>query len=318
MQTNRSVIVICCLLILSCSEKPSSPVTIGLNPWPGYEFLFLAEQKGFFQDEGINVRLAQMSTFTDVERAYFNDRIEGMTGTIVNAVKVSHVGTKPLKIVLIPNYSNGGDVIIADKSIGDLTDLKGKRVGCELGGLGLYVLHKALLNVGLTLADVTLVNTDQVTGGDLMFSDKIDAFVSHPPTSVDVLKHDRFHAIFSSAEIPFEIIDTVIVSDAALIENPNLVEGLHNAWQKALDFTKLYPEEAYRIMAEREGISSEEFQAVLSSLVVVDKIGQRELFRNAEKIQEAAKDVCNTLLDVNLLRGSCDSFPNIVYRNEIW
>jgi hypothetical protein len=46
-----------------------------------------------------------------------------------------------LKVIPIPDYSNGGDVIIADTRIGNMLGLKGKRIGCEVSSLGIYILQ---------------------------------------------------------------------------------------------------------------------------------------------------------------------------------
>ena len=36
----------------ACGESPPPPLRIATNPWSGYEFLHLAEERGYFAEEG--------------------------------------------------------------------------------------------------------------------------------------------------------------------------------------------------------------------------------------------------------------------------
>ncbi len=52
-----------------CAEEPAPPIRIGTNPWPGYEFLHLADELGYFEEEGVEVRLVELTSNGDVRRA---------------------------------------------------------------------------------------------------------------------------------------------------------------------------------------------------------------------------------------------------------
>ena len=149
-----------CLQGCNSDQENQGLVTIGINPWPGYEFLYLAEQKGFFKQVGANIKLVQLASLTDAQETYIEGHTDGMTSTLTEVVQAPFLGGKPLNVVLVTDYSNGGDVIIASKDIPDLTSLKGKTVGCEVSSLGIFILQRALKTVGLTLSDVTVVNVE--------------------------------------------------------------------------------------------------------------------------------------------------------------
>lgn len=247
-------LVFTAILLLSCVEKAPQKVVIGINPWPGYEFLYLAEHEGFFSKVGVNISLVEMVSLADTQRAYLSGRIDGMTSTMIEVVQAAQLGDNTPQVVLIPDYSNGGDIIIANKNIADVAGLKGKTVGCEISSLGLFMLYRALNEHGLSLDDIKIVNVEQLQGEEVLLKGDIDAFVSYPPVSIKVLKHAQYHKIFSSADIPMEIIDTISVSTKLVEENAALIPGLHEAWAMALEFAAQHPQEAYRIMAEREGV----------------------------------------------------------------
>jgi NitT/TauT family transport system substrate-binding protein len=300
------------LLLSGCEAEPPPSVEIGINPWPGYEFLYLAEKKGFFEEIGLNVKLLQLDSLADVQRAYINGYTDGLASTVIEAVQAQSLGGKPLKIVLIPDFSNGGDAILSRREFKTVADLKGKKIGAEVSSLGIFLLQRALLKAGLTLKDVTVINVEQLNAEQSLLNKRIDAVVSYPPTSVDILKHEAFHTIFTSAEIPGEIIDTISVSEEALAANPELASKLRIAWQMALDYFKESPEDASRIMAQREGISPQEFNDALTGLKILSSADQKALFEN-KAIHESVLEVCRTLVHIKSINEDCNDFPDIMY-----
>ncbi|MFT7373016.1 MAG: NitT/TauT family transport system substrate-binding protein [Oleiphilaceae bacterium] len=305
------------LCVSACGKKENPPVEISISPWPGYEFLYLAEQKGFFKDAGLNAKLIQLGSLSDAQRSYVNGYTDGLASTIIEVVQSQILGNSPLEIVMVPDYSNGGDVIITRNEFANISALKGKKIGCEVSSLGIFLLQRALTNAGLNLHDVTIINVEQMDGERLMQSKEIDAFISYPPVSIKLLKHKEFHTIFSSAEIPEEIIDTISISKKALALNPEFVPKLHKVWQMALDYYETNPEESLTIMAQREGISTADFETVLSDFITVSSAGQKEIFQSPEKLQQSALEVCNTLVDIEAISTDCKKLPNLVYKGAL-
>lgn len=315
MNFNRILIItVLSLAISACTSKQDDPLKLAINAWPGYEFLYLADQKGFFEQVGLNVSLLQLGSLADGQRAFLNGYANAMASTMIEAVQSQVLGAKNIKIVLIPDYSNGGDVIIANRAINSISDLKGKTVGCEVSSLGIFILQRALAKAGLTLNDVTIINTEQNMGYESLDTNQIDAFVSYPPISIELLKHPNNHIIFSSAEIPNEIIDVVSISEDYLEQHPDIVVKLHQAWQMALDFHKSNPDEAVRIMAEREGITPQEFNDVLSDLKLLDINEQTALFRQPGLLENSVQQVCQTLNHVGSIEANCSHLPNLIYQ----
>jgi NitT/TauT family transport system substrate-binding protein len=299
------------------SNKTNQSVRIAINPWPGYEYLFLAEQKGFFQEVGANIEMVQLMSLSDSQRAYTNGRVDGMASTLIEAVQAEPLGGKPLSIILVADFSNGGDVIVARETIENMQTLRGKTVGAELSSLGIYVLERALSKHNMALDDVKLVNTEQAQGLTFLTNGKIDAFVSYPPESINVLNQDGYHQIFDSSEIPFEIIDVLSIANHILEEQPDLPKKIQQAWQKALDYTQKNPEDAYAIMAQREGISVEEFKAVTSDLSIISSVKQRALMKDPAKLQASAKTVCQTLTHSGALQIDCNQLKPLVWQGEL-
>ncbi len=303
---------VCILLIHGCTSNSSKSVKIAINSWPGYEFLYLAQKVGIYDQLGLNIELIELDSLSDVQRAYVNGYADGFASTVIEAVQAEVLSERPLKIILVPDYSNGGDVIIAPNGLSSIKDLKGKTVGAEVSSLGIFLLDRALALHGLSLNDVNIVNIEQLNGEQKMLAGEIDAFVTYPPVSVNILKHKRFHKIFTSAEIPNEIIDTVAVSETVLKKQPDFSQKLRKAWGLAINYYQANPQEAIQLMAEREGISPAEFKEVLSDLHIVSEQAQNRLFKNPEMLVRSTNAVCKTLVHIEAINTDCATISRIV------
>ena len=300
--------------ITACSDKNKEPVTLAINPWPGYELLYLAEQKGFFEQLDLNLKLVQLGSLSDAQRSYLHNHTDGMTSTLIEAIQAQVMGNEPLKIIMVPDYSNGGDVIITSKGISSVEQLKGKRIGCEVSSLGLFILQRALQKSGLTLNDVTIVNTEQSDGKRALNNQKIDAFISYPPVSINILNNDQYHAIFSSADIPNEIIDVVSFSEQTLIDNPDLFPKLHQAWDMAPQYYQDNTKQAASIMAKREHISTEDFIHIINSdLILLNSDEQQAMLKPQGELNDTIRSVCKTLVHSNAININCNDLENIIF-----
>lgn len=309
MKLFMSVLVILCGLT-SCRPLPTdSPIKIATNPWPGYEFLHLAKQQGFFKANGLNVELLELTSLNDAQFAYINRSADGFTSTLVEAVKAPIMGGKPLKIIMLPDYSNGGDMIIASEQFKSLAELKGKRIGCEVSSLGLYFLARALEVEGLSLDDVEVVNIEQSTTMVDLSDNRLDAVVTYTPFSIKILKQPGFHTVFSSADIPNEILDTISFSEEILQQHPGLADKMHKTWEMTLDFVSRNPQKSYSYMAKRHGVSVTDYQEALKDVVVLNSQQQRHILQNKVEFAAKTKQVCKTLTYARAFDIDCDNLP---------
>jgi NitT/TauT family transport system substrate-binding protein len=105
------------------------PLRIGINAWPGYEFLYLAQEKGFFRDAGIDVRLVEFNSLSDARRAYEREQIDGLGTAIIEVLQAREVPDRHLQIVSVVDYSDGADVVLAKPAITDQATLRGSPRG---------------------------------------------------------------------------------------------------------------------------------------------------------------------------------------------
>lgn len=239
------------------------PLRIGINSWPGYEFLHLAQAKGLYREEGVQVEIVEFSSLLDARRAFERGQIDGFGTTAVDVVLSLGQTLRSPRIVQVIDYSDGGDRLLVDTSIAGIGGLRGKRVGLEAGTVGTYVLARALSFHGMTLSDISPVPSDQISMFAAFQKGELDAVVTYPPFSQKLLSGGKAKEAFSSAAIPHEIVDVIAFDRATIDERPEDVSRVLRAFWKARDLARTDPVASIATMARREGVSDSEFAAAL-------------------------------------------------------
>lgn len=145
------------LIVAACSEKSSEPIKISMHLWPGYAHSFIAQERGFFEAEGVNVELKLVEGIQDNLELFINRKVDAAFGLQSDAMRLAAIGLH-LKVVYLPDFSSGGDVIVSQQAIKTVADLKGKKIGVEgLNNFNHIFVVNLLKNNGLTESDVIIV-----------------------------------------------------------------------------------------------------------------------------------------------------------------
>ncbi len=270
-------------LVPGCARR--EPLRIGLKAFPTYEFLYLAGEKGFYRDEGLDARVLEFESLSDTRRAYERGQLDVMGGTVIEALVVRDQSERSPQIVRVIDYSNGADVLLAQPWITSGASLRGARVGVELATLPVYVLGRGLETLGLRMADVRTSSTDQATMDAAFRRGDLDALVTYPPTSIALTRDLRTHTLFTSADLPGEILDLILVEAETVRTRGADVAAMLRAFDRARQYTREHPEDAHAIMARREGLTTAEFATALADgLVLVDAGEQARYFGDGGRL----------------------------------
>lgn len=311
--SKKTILFAFIFFLISCKNDPPQTLRIAINPWPGYEVLHLAKEKGFFEQAGLNIELVRVASLADTQRVYLNNKVDGLTSTLIEAIQIQSFAVRPLTIALITDYSLGGDAIIAHKSITGITDLKGKTVGTEVSSLGIYVLQRGLQKHNLSLDDVTVKNVEQMSGIKEMNKGDISAFVTYPPISTELLKNPDYHVIFDSAKIPKEVVDIVSISQSYLKQHPETLEKLWQVWQLSYEFIQTHPDEAMTKMAKLEGLEIADFSDAFNNLEMQTGNTQAELISH-DFLKSVTEQVCETLWRIKSIDKPCGFVPSMFHK----
>jgi len=280
-KTSRTLIASCCLLfVFSCNQAPTEAIRIGISPWPGYELLYLAQEKAFYRQAGLNVQIVEFSSLGDVLRAYEQGNIDGMACTLTEVILAKQQSSRDPKIVSLLDFSNGADAIIAYPPISNIKGLRNKNIGVETNSLGLYILSRALELNDMTLNDVRIIPLTPANQ-ELAFNKKeIDAAVIYPPVLNRLMRNAKAKILFSSADIPQEVIDMLVFDAEILKTREQEIAKILNVWDQTMLYAKQNSAESHKIMAAKELITPKEFHESLKGLEFLPLAEQVDLFRN--------------------------------------
>ncbi|CAM3224275.1 ABC transporter substrate-binding protein [Sporolactobacillus spathodeae] len=287
--------VLCLSLLLSgCSSSSSSdkssakntfkgPVKLGISSWIGFAPMYLAEQKGLFKKNGVNVKLQTIQSASDRRTAMAANRIQGFMTTVDTHVMTSAANI-PVSQILALDTSSGGDGIVAKKSIKTFQDLKGKTVAIDTSGGASYFWFMYMLDQkGMKLSDVKVVNMSAGDAGAAFVGGKVDAAVTWQPWLTKAEKTSFGHVLLSSDKTPGLIVDSLGLRQDFIKQNPKLVQGIVNAWFDALSYAKKHPAEANKIMAKSMGQTVSDFTAEEPDVTFYDKAGNEKYFGTKAK-----------------------------------
>lgn len=266
--------------LAACSEAPSQPLRVGINPWPGYAPLFLAADKGFFAEEGVEVELVELSSLADVRRAFERGQTDGMASSLVEVLDADRNGELAPVIVLAADYSNGADVILAKRSVADITALKGQRIGLEPGSLNRFILARALAHGGLTMDDVEIVSLPQVGLQEAVEAGAVDAVVTYPPISTGIEQTGLVARLFSSADIPGEVADVVSFNRETATRRSSDIDAFVRGWGRAVDAMRANPEESYALIGRHIGMNADDLDDAYQGIEVISADRQAEFLRS--------------------------------------
>lgn len=260
----------------SGSDKKKEPLKVTLPTWTGYGPLFLAKEKGFFEENGIDVELSIVEGLGERKQALASGNIDGMATAL--DVQVSLAASDiPLNVVWILDDSYGGDGILVKEDIAGVEDLKGKTMAFEVGSTSHMLALTALNNGGLTEKDVEVVPMSAGDAGAAFAAGKVDAAVTWEPWLSNGSEGDG-KVLLTTKDLPGIIVDTVSFREDVIKERPDDIEAFVKAMGQAMDFWMENEDEANEIMAKGLKIDTEEFVATAEGLKFFTSDENKEAF----------------------------------------
>jgi NitT/TauT family transport system substrate-binding protein len=256
----------------SSSAMAAEPLKIGYSDWPGWVAWEIAIEKQWFKEAGVDVTFEWFDYVASMD-AYAAGKLDGVGMTNGDALVTGSTGAKSV-MILMNDYSNGNDMVIGKPGINSVKDLKGKKIGVEVGFVGHLLLLNALEKNGMTEADVELVNAPTNETPQVLASGDVDAIVAWQPSSGQALNLvPGSKAIYTSADEPGLIYDLLAVSPESLASRRDEWKKVIDVWYRAVAYLKdpKTADDALKIMAARVGLSPEEYKPFLKGTNILTR-----------------------------------------------
>jgi NitT/TauT family transport system substrate-binding protein len=256
-----------------------APLTIAYSDWPGFVAWEVAIKKGWFKEAGVNVEFHWFDYVPSMD-AYNAGKVDAVGVTNGDQLVIASSGNKSQGIILT-DYSDGNDMIVAKSGIKKLSDLKGKKIGVEVGFVDHLLLLYALKASNMAEKDVTLVNVPTDQTPQALKSGKVDAIGAWQPSSGTALREVAGSApIFTSADVPGLIYDMIVVSPKSLAEHRADWLKVVGVWDRVAKFVTdpANMDEAATIMSGRVGLTPDAYKPLMKGTHILTLAAAQKAF----------------------------------------
>ena len=283
--------------LASACAAPARPVLlIALAASPSAEVLELAQERGLFAAEGVDVRLVEHTSSGDVLRAFERGQVEGMLTSVVEVLHARDTGARAPQVVLVTDGAGAAGSVLTREPLARGAALRGLRVAVEPRSLSFYVLLETLARSGLAPADVTLVQADAMAMPGLLADGSVDAVVGYPPWTQHILRRGAGHAL-GEVQPRTSAVEVLAFERSVIRDRPRDVAAVLRAWDRALASLAADPQRSIAIMAERERLTVREFAALLAEAQLLRSDAQDPWLTSGGALARAAERISRTLRD---------------------
>lgn len=237
----------------------------GWMPWP------YAEQSGIVQKWAdkydIEIDVVQVNDYVESVNQYTAGRFDGVTVANMDALTIPAAGGKDTTALIVGDYSNGNDGVVL-KGETDLAAIEGQKVNLVELSVSHYLLARGLNSLDLPLTSVDTINTSDADIAGAFTSQDITAVVAWNPQLTSIKSIEGANLVFSSADIPGEILDLLVVDTKTLEAHPELGKALTGIWYETVSLMTKDSDagaEARAAMAQLAGATPEQFEGQLAT-----------------------------------------------------
>jgi NitT/TauT family transport system substrate-binding protein len=325
LKTSKSfvaVVLAIALWIVACSPQTlppatSTPLTVITGVWPGFAGDYVALEKGFYTDEGVEVKETTIPELSAAVTAFLSGQGEVFWSTTADAIQMS-AEDPSVRVFFLVDYSNGGDGILG-RNINSPEDLKGKAVAREDILFSHILLRAYLQSLGLTEADIVPQNITMDAAAAAFTAKQVDVAVTTAPWLVTAAAQSDGKIIFSTKDTNL-VADVLITRQSVLDTRKAELQAYLRAVDRAVKLVDAGDADALKIVADKLGVELDDVQDQLALVKLFDLEGNKNigfnpnnpnnLLKNLEFTAQVAYDfkAIANLPDVNAIHD--DSIVN--------
>jgi ABC-type nitrate/sulfonate/bicarbonate transport system substrate-binding protein len=266
---------------VNCSRKDeqrpgqNDKLTLAVTPWPGSAAVFVAQEKGFFKDEGLDLTLQIHSSGHLGLDAVLAGKADLATAGETPIVRAAISG-KPCVIIASICEIERAILIIGrkDKGVSAPRDLKDKKIGVVAGTTADFFLHIYLITSYIDPKEVKIVNLmiDQVV--EALLNGEVDAVSTWMPYTAILRDKLDFNATVLQEQSIYTMTWNVVAGQDFAEKNSESIKKFLLAINKANKFIAEHNTEAREVCSGYIGTHSPLFIREWSNYFFTMKLDQ--------------------------------------------
>lgn len=252
------------------SQEAPNKIRIGvLQSWILEGPFYVAEEKGFYQQEGIDAEIIEIGSVDEFVPALLAKEID-VAELIADMFIVQATQAENIVQILRKATIFGVDGIVATNEIQSPKDLRGKKIAVQTISPSHYLLLNVLRDAGINSDAVTLLPTEAGLAGAAFLAGKVDVAVTWEPWLSRASERTDGRIFFSTAQSPELIYDILITRKNLTPKERGNAKAVLRAWFRALEWMKAHPQETIEIFSRRLGLPEEEIEFFFTKLEFMD------------------------------------------------
>jgi NitT/TauT family transport system substrate-binding protein len=195
-----------------------------------------------------------------------------------------------------------------------MADLQGQRVGVESGSISHFVLLRALEQAGLSETDVEIVHTGVHEAIDAIERGTVDAAVVWEPVMSRYERTAGRTPIFTSAAIPNEVVDVLVVRPELVEQRADDLVNLVRGWDSAVQRWRANEPDVSQAIADGLNTDLADLRQEFTTVELIDLERNRRLLdlNSPASIQPTFEHMVQFLQATNQLEATSPAAAELV------
>jgi len=227
--------------------------------------LFLAEEKGFLREQGIEYKTMPISSSNQIVDGIVAGNLDCFIGASAVPVLASELQSPgKLKVFSVSEITRQKpfDALLVkeDSPIKTLSDLSGRRIGIFPGSTAINLLKKYLSDKGVDISAITFVPIVPANHLAALLEGSVDVIYAYEPTIAIALSKGgvkQLHGSVYAEMLSPNPISVSVASTAFLQKHPETAAKVIHALERAMNYMKEQDKEARQILVKRMNLSED-------------------------------------------------------------
>ncbi|MFC2061004.1 ABC transporter substrate-binding protein [Elusimicrobiota bacterium] len=318
---NKKTVFIAVLMLIiaitGCTtdkKAEKGPLRIGVDVFPGWAHIFIAQEKGIFKKNGVDVEIVLDEDYLSIQEQFANNELDGAFMVYADAIYINDQGIDA-QVVYISDHSVTGDVIAAKPEYKSLEDLKGKKISVEgINSFSHLFVLAVLEKNGIKEGDVFIENVGAQEVVAALDRGDIVAGHTYGPGKYKA-REKGYNYLAYAGDVKGIITDTLAFHKDVIKKRPDDVRAVVKSLFEAKNFQETNRKEALEILAKAINDTPE------SIGVGIDAVDYLDLERNAEVMNKKEHEIheedithlygsSRLISDFFLSRGQISKYPD--------
>lgn len=227
-------------------QKYQKPLTIVSNAWIGYAPIFYAKERGYLDE--LNIKVIPVVSLAEASDTFATGKADMVTATQHEYYKLKKQ-FPDIKPIILLDRSNGGDMILSNKTTKELKNAKNIQTYLEVDSINMDVLDEYLKKNKISKKNIIFHNSDQSSLQSLKYANKPTLIVTYTPYDYTFKKEGYFEVASTKNIENIVVIDALFTTKNVLEKNRDRIEKLKKIIDKSIKELGSDKKNSYKIIA---------------------------------------------------------------------